>query len=715
MKLEICVDSYASLQNAIACGADRVELCSALSLGGLSPSHGTLLLAARHYRDRVFVMVRPRAGDFLYTDAEFAVMLEEVDFVKKLGFPGIVVGMLTPEGNVDLPRLKRLVSEARPMSVTFHRAFDNGGNPRTMIEDLISIGIDRLLTSGQEADAYRGAALIRSLQEEYGEKICIMPGAGIHSRNLEALIERTGCREYHLSAKTFIPSRMHFKKHVLPIPDDPSWYNDAEEIQKAKSILKDKDCNPSAAALSTPKDIPAHRHIPKYDPDFSPIIDLVRRYRTQLKDDEDKALLTFSVLRNHIPVKEVEIEISNREERKRTTLLYVERTIKTYLWIVGGDAVAIDGPEYIFSHIETRYREDGPRRFDVNFFAEVFGRKFEVVKYDKSRHRMKRRAQKTIRIGLDLGGSTLKLTVLESSDAETGSETRDRVLYRQEDIWTPKTEAHPDYHYEKIVGAIESALSATKRDKSEIVFIGYSAAGIVLENRIVASSLFRRVPPELKERTLRLFERISRTFGGVPYRIVNDGEISALAGRKKKKGHSVLGLTLGTSLGCGYLKRDGSLTEYINELSFVPLDLSPSAVIDEWSGDAGVGVSYLSQDAVIKLALRAGLAPEGKTPSEQFRSIARLAGRDERATEVFKDIGIYLAYAVAYYREYFVFDSLMLLGGVVAGEHGGLILDRAKDVLSEEFPDLYGQFKWITATCDAHLQDRVAAEPEEET
>lgn len=734
MKLEICVDSYASLQNALINGADRVELCSALSLGGLSPSYGTLLMAADSHRDRVFVMVRPRAGDFLYTDAEFAVMLEEVKAAKRLGFPGIVVGMLTPEGNVDISRLARLIAEARPMSVTFHRAFDNGANPQKMIEDLISVGVDRLLTSGQEQDAIKGATLIRTLQQKYGTKICIMPGSGINSHNLDSLIELTGCEEYHLSAKTFLPSMMHLKKPVLPIPDDPSWYNDGDEIRNAKRILRDKertigntgeekeedetesgsqsislsshDPNSKTAPNSKKQVTRRHKHIPRYDPDFLPMIELVREYKEILSRASEKAVTTFSILRNHIPFEDIDIEITNCEEMRQITLLYVERTIKTHLWIIGGDGIAIDGPEYLLEYIGSRYRENGPRQFDVNFFAEVFGRKFEVMQLETKR----RYPKKTIRIGLDLGGSTLKLTVLDMLDASTGVDAGEgRILYQTEDIWTPKTESHPDYHYKKIVAAIESALVATKKDKSEIAFIGYSAAGIVLENRIVASSLFRRIPSSLMEERLELFEKISRTFGGIPYRIVNDGEISALAGKEKKKKHSVLGLTLGTSLGCGYMPTCGGRTEHINELAFVPLDFSPSAVLDEWSGDAGVGVSYLSQDAVIKLAHRAGLTPQGHTPSEQFRAIAHLAEREERAIDVFKDIGIYLAYAIAYYREFFVFDSLLLLGGVVAGKHGKIILDCAKNVLSEEFPDIYAQLEWISTDYDAHLQDRVAA------
>lgn len=786
MKLEICVDSYASLQNALAHGADRIELCSALSLGGLSPTPGTLLSAAElgsgfravctaescaehcskplsEYNtehessfqnndiQKIFVMVRPRAGDFLYTDAEFEVMLREVRTIKKLGFPGIVVGMLTPDGNVDVLRLAALVEEARPMSITFHRAFDNGADPKRIIEDLISLGIDRVLTSGQAATASEGAALIRELQEIYGKQIVIMPGSGITSSNLEELIRFTRCTEYHLSAKKWIPSQMQFKKSPLPISDDPSWFNDAEEICKAKEIL---------SRYSNHMKSEFH---PKHDPDFLPMILLIEQYRKLLKEAHSTSHLTFSILRNHIPVRTFKINILNHSEKNDSnaasvsephtipeqdislkmnalilkkysapemTMLYVERIIKTYLWIVGGNGISIDGPKYLFDYIHEQYRTDGARDFDVTFFSDVFGKKFDVealntekqtnpnADIDMKIHSSSKaadispsRVKKSLRIGLDLGGSTLKLTMLEGEN----------ILCQTENMWTPKTEQTPDYHFHKIVDAIRNALAITQKSAKEIECIGFSSAGIVLQNRIITGSLFRCIPSCLKAKSLELFENISKEFGCIPYSVVNDGEISALAAKTKQKNCSVLGLTLGTSLGCGYLDENGKLTNHINELAFVPLDLSPSAIIDEWSKDKGVGVSYLSQDAVIKLALRAGLSPQGDTPSQQFHSLTNCLNPNpafeypsdtqirKTVEEIFEDIGIYLAYSIAYYRELFDFQSILLLGGVIAGEHGKIILQSAKNVLRHRFPSIYDSLEFLSTGLDTHLQDYVAA------
>lgn len=235
--LEICVDSYDSLLRALEAGADRIELCGALSLGGISPALGLLSLA-KPYSNRVFVMVRPRAGDFCYSDLEFETMLEEIRQIKHLGFPGIVAGILTESGDVDIARMRQIVSIASPMQVTFHRAFDNGRDPDRMLCDLIGLGIDRVLTSGQAVSALSGAERIRALQEKYGAQITLMPGAGITDDNLSDIVAITRCREFHMSAKRLLPSRMAYCKEENPIPNEMIWENDPQQIRTAKAILQ---------------------------------------------------------------------------------------------------------------------------------------------------------------------------------------------------------------------------------------------------------------------------------------------------------------------------------------------------------------------------------------------------------------------------------------------------------------------------------------------
>lgn len=208
IQVEICVDSLAGALAAEQGGAHRVELCDNLLEGGTTASAGAIKLVRQRLGIPVHVLIRPRGGDFLYSNTEFAVILEDIRTAREMGVQGIVCGCLTQHGDIDKPRLGEMISSARPLSFTFHRAFDMCREARRALEDLIELGVDRLLTSGQEASCLAGATLIAELQNQAGGRIVIMAGGGIAPSNVSQLVALTGVQEVHLSARSAVESKM---------------------------------------------------------------------------------------------------------------------------------------------------------------------------------------------------------------------------------------------------------------------------------------------------------------------------------------------------------------------------------------------------------------------------------------------------------------------------------------------------------------------------
>lgn len=208
---EICVDSVEGAIAAQTGGAQRVELCDNLLEGGTTPSAGTIAVARQHLTIGLNVIIRPRGGDFCYSDVEFAVMQHDVAQAKQLGADGVVIGLLNPDGTVDKARTAKLIEIARPLSVTFHRAFDMTNDPYQALEDLISLGLNRVLTSGQEDSVLEGLDLITALVQQAGDRIIVMPGGGIHERNLKKIVTQSGVLEVHMTARREIESRMTYR------------------------------------------------------------------------------------------------------------------------------------------------------------------------------------------------------------------------------------------------------------------------------------------------------------------------------------------------------------------------------------------------------------------------------------------------------------------------------------------------------------------------
>ena len=243
-KLEICVDSVESAINAQAAGADRVELCDNLIEGGTTPSYGSLASARNNLSIGLHVIIRPRGGDFLYSDLEYDLMRRDIEICGESGIDGIVTGILLPGGNIDIERTAKLFEFAYPMSTTFHRAFDMCSDPVQGLEDVISTGASRLLTSGLKNKAQDGIELIRQLIIQSGDRLIIMPGSGIDETNAALIITATKAREIHLTGRNIIESEMIFRRQginmggVTGVPEFSRKVADTERIKKIIGILK---------------------------------------------------------------------------------------------------------------------------------------------------------------------------------------------------------------------------------------------------------------------------------------------------------------------------------------------------------------------------------------------------------------------------------------------------------------------------------------------
>lgn len=216
--IEICANSAQSCVEAEAGGASRVELCAGIPEGGTTPSYGEIRMAQDLTTSiAIHTIIRPRGGDFLYTEAEVGAMLYDIDMVKHFGVDGVVFGCLTPEGEVDVPLLRQLVEASKPMSITFHRAFDVCRDPFKALEEIIAAGCGRILTSGQQPDAVKGIPLIRQLVKKAGDRIIIMPGCGVREHNIAQIEAETGAKEFHTSARSVLQSGMIYRNENVPM------------------------------------------------------------------------------------------------------------------------------------------------------------------------------------------------------------------------------------------------------------------------------------------------------------------------------------------------------------------------------------------------------------------------------------------------------------------------------------------------------------------
>lgn len=362
---------------------------------------------------------------------------------------------------------------------------------------------------------------------------------------------------------------------------------------------------------------------------------------------------------------------------------YVERLVKFLLWMKGGWKVSIGGPSDIGEHIKKVYSPNGERAFDYNFHGQSVSEKdFTVVITDADKIAEAHEVGASIgrhldgyRIGFDLGASDRKVSAVVNGEP----------VYTEEVNWDPRNNTDPEYHYNEVNTALKTAASKMPR----VDAIGGSSAGVFINNRPMVASLFRGIPKEKYGRIREMFNELGKEWG-VPLVVVNDGDVTALAGAMSLGENAILGVAMGSSEAAGYVDRNGCITGWLNELAFCPMDYREGAPTDEWSGDDGCGVQFMSQQAVFRLAPTVGIELDQNADlADRLKSVQNLmhAG-DQRAIDIWNSIGVYVGYAVAHYADFYDVSQILILGRVTSGDGGEIIIKKAQEVLDTEFPEL---------------------------
>ena len=430
--------------------------------------------------------------------------------------------------------------------------------------------------------------------------------------------------------------------------------------------------------------LPAPRIPPALDTQFRPAALANRAFRAALKSSGAAQPLRLALEQADGSVFHFPMEIfPETHPGAAGNFTYIERLVKFLLWSWGGWRIHLDGSARLAAQLQNHFHATATGKFDSNIIGEkIYDRPIEVVATRdlppaRAATKPLGRHLDGCRIGFDLGGSDRKVAAVIDG----------RVVFSEETVWDPYFHPDPQYHFDGLMDSLRKAAAHLPR----VDAIGGSSAGVYVNSRVKVASLFRGVPAHLfNERVKDLFFEVQRAMGGVPMEVVNDGEVTALAASMSLGKNAVLGLALGTSLAAGYVTREGSITTWLNELAFAPVDYHPAAPCDEWSGDYGVGAQYFSQQAVGRLLVPAGIEVDDKLPlPEKLKQVqALMAQGDERAKKIYQTIGTYLGYAIAHYADFYDFDHVLILGRVTSGAGGDAIIEGAKEVLCVEFPEL---------------------------
>ena len=425
---------------------------------------------------------------------------------------------------------------------------------------------------------------------------------------------------------------------------------------------------------------------PPLDPDFVPASLWNRAYRDAVRAAGGGEPLAVALERGDGSVSVFRTAtLPHQGANAAINIRYLERLLKFLLWQKGGYRVTLGGNPALAECLRGIYAAGGARAFDHNFMGElVYGSAMTIENTTYDGAPVERESAAPLgrhlngcRIGFDLG----------ASDRKCAAVIEGKVVFSDEVPWNPSKQADPQYHFDGVNDSLERAAAHLPR----VDAIGGSAAGVYVQNEVRVGSLYRAVPRDLFDRRVRrLFFDLQAKWGGVPFEVVNDGEVTALAGSMALHDNAVLGIAMGSSLAAGYVTPQGNITPWLNELAFVPVDYRAGAPVDEWSGDGGVGAQYFSQQAVGRLLAPAGIElPAGMPLPAKLEEVQRLmeAG-DARARGIYETIGVFFGYNIATYTDFYEVRNLLVLGRVMTGEGGDVILAEADKVLKAEFPEI---------------------------
>lgn len=402
--------------------------------------------------------------------------------------------------------------------------------------------------------------------------------------------------------------------------------------------------------------------------DFSPIYALVRAHEKTADRTACVAVLRPSGCTR------LSLRLHRAEAMQPADERYALLLVKTALWLQGGCGLVTED-EAVFRWLRAAYSPQGARAFDRSFMSGVYGRPFSVVLSRELPPACEAASSvsaenRGCRVGIDLGGSDRKAAAVIDG----------KTVYTEEVLWQPKSACGLRYHYAHITAALRSAAEHLPR----VDAVGFSTAGVVMDGEIRRSGLFMNVPAAEFDRCGRdILQRAARdVFGAVPCTVCNDGDVAALAGSIALGRQELLGIAMGTSQAGGYVDENGHITGRLNELAFLPVDVSAQAPVDPWSGDSGVGERYFSQEGVLWLAGQSGLAPQGDTPAEMLRWVQALVQKgDERALGAFSELGRMLGLTLPWYRRLLGCRNVLLLGRVISGAGGERLAEACRTEL----------------------------------